>query len=1458
MPRLTTDLVTDIAWIGPSSCPKYHSPMSFPFLMSTRASECVSSARLTSFPRALSETPSAAGVLLGRSWSAGRLSWARRTTGATTQIRNTAAAVLISTSARATAVPRSTTAGQPPHVVEFSCARSEFTSSRRGLPVHLQDAEPPHRSDARPHLGPAALSLGDLDVAPDQSLGLLGVLAEKLDTEALHALLGKPGHVVRDRVGFGGEDRVPTTDIDDHRVLSPGPRVLQGDLVLLARPPAVQVGRALEAQGRREEPRVRAVLGVEHRQVLMHDELDPRGRDVLEEPIELARREVVGGHDRLEPLLEEDPRRDRVRRVEREVPEQPGPRLTPGEHLELPEPTDEHTVRSQSEHRLEVTLIPRLLDPRRSDDDREAALSRALDGLREADQLHPIERDLAHTGLERALEVRVRPAKRDDDELALVRRDGRAGELRRDTRRDLADGGRPSDLLELLDELAADPVERAHGDATRPLEREIQGGELEGRPAEPTELLLGEGAIERRTVGARDLLLARDGDLVALIVASRDDERLSGTSRHLDRERRATLDAVEGRPQPGRERGVAVAPGDGAARHPRHVERVMLELEPGARSPGREHRGDPSTRPVLVLGIEARSREEDPVPRSRRLDERDEDRVPGAVHSGDLAQPDAAVSRERPVEDRLVVRPGQEPARSAARVDALELEPLLARDEAARAARERAVEDAPVDRGRRRDVLGRLEPPLDLERDDAGRDELGDRLVPREVERRQEILHRPEIALRSVDDEVVGKATRLSALAAVRAPPAPARGREALPGVGDAERPVDEDLELERGPLGNGGDLLGRELAREDRALDAERARDLGARGVGDGHLSGRVDRQARSDRPRELRDPHVLDDDRVGPRLGDRAEHVLRGPELALVDEGVEGDVALHATPMELGHRRRKLLELEVRRPLPRVPPLEAEVDRVGAVLHGGLHGLGGASGGEDLGAARLQRGPDAKAARKQRKDLSLLGGVLLVGRLADPGLEESAGGTRSPRGRLGDVGRVRPAADLGDRARDVAADHVEEAAAHVGPRGDGDVDLVAEDVAARARREVRTVLLTDPARRAEGEVRAGDRAVVVLRELVAVVRLLGRVLVGRHDLPERRDGLVPRRELLGRVLGARVLELEDRHVGLALPEVERLLGLGAERDDRLDVVLGASYEEVVVLVAPVLEGRVVEDRETVAHGPPRVNRVGVSVRHDVAFGEADLVHEALDALAGVAHERAANDGLVGPGVGREDEDLRLAGAGAAAIPDRVEVDPGVVVRVEAELVAREGRYVLGELLRRARIERGEVHVLDGRGRPRLGGRHLGPRDLDRALLDLLAARDRVGARDLGRAHDREREGRLHIGAVRVEHVGARRRRLERARPRLRRRVLPVRALELEDLATQVDLGVPVVDLDLDRAGAVAPLHGRGPLAVEGGRPDLVRVDRLGVVLGSNRGGRGEEEDHGDRRKMVADHAGE
>ena len=96
-----------------------------------------------------------------------------------------------------------------------------------------------------------------------------------------------------------------------------------------------------------------------------------------------------------------------------------------------------------------------------------------------------------------------------------------------------------------------------------------------------------------------------------------------------------------------------------------------------------------------------------------------------------------------------------------------------------------------------RHVFRRFEPALDLQRRHARTDDVWQDLQPGEVLRAEQILPVAERHWFSVRDQIVGHPAGLCALATIRRAAPQRFAREALAGVRNAERPVDEDFERE-------------------------------------------------------------------------------------------------------------------------------------------------------------------------------------------------------------------------------------------------------------------------------------------------------------------------------------------------------------------------------------------------------------------------------------------------------------------------------------------------------------------------------------------------------------------------------------------------------------------------------------------------------------------------------------
>ena len=221
---------------------------------------------------------------------------------------------------------------------------------------------------------------------------------------------------------------------------------------------------------------------------------------------------------------------------------------------------------------------------------------------------------------------------------------------------------------------------------------------------------------------------------------------------------------------------------------------------------------------------------------------------------------------------------------------------------------------------------------------------VGDRI---QVLERCQVLGRdevPPVELRAGGDvrQHVVLAAGLGAGAAVRAPLGDHPGHEALPGVGDAEGPVDERLEAKLGHrAADGPDVVERVLAGEHDPLDPEPLHDEGTADIVHRHLGGAVDLELRVDALDEPDQADVLDDGCVDAAI-DRLAQELEGiGQLGRLYEDVEGEVDPPLPRVGDATGLLHLVQAELGALVAGVVARGAEVDGVGAVCHGGAHGV-------------------------------------------------------------------------------------------------------------------------------------------------------------------------------------------------------------------------------------------------------------------------------------------------------------------------------------------------------------------------------------------------------------------------------------------------------------------------------------------------------------------------------------
>ncbi len=254
------------------------------------------------------------------------------------------------------------------------------------------------------------------------------------------------------------------------------------------------------------------------------------------------------------------------------------------------------------------------------------------------------------------------------------------------------------------------------------------------------------------------------------------------------------------------------------------------------------------------------------------------------------------------------------------------------------------------------DVFGGLQAALDLQGADAGADQVGHDLDAGEVLRGEEVGLVAEVADHAVDHEFVRQAAGLGAFAAIGRAATERFARQALAGISDAERAVDEDLEVQGGALGGLFrlhllHLRNRDLAAKHGERSAEATSVIDARRARHRHLRRGVDREVGRDATDEAADAGVLDDGGVDAGRDDRAERARGLGEFVGEDQRIERHVALHAAAMQVGHELRQVGLFEVLSPDAGVEAADAEEHRVGAVLDRRADAVPFAGRGEDFG---------------------------------------------------------------------------------------------------------------------------------------------------------------------------------------------------------------------------------------------------------------------------------------------------------------------------------------------------------------------------------------------------------------------------------------------------------------------------------------------------------------------------
>ena len=273
---------------------------------------------------------------------------------------------------------------------------------------------------------------------------------------------------------------------------------------------------------------------------------------------------------------------------------------------------------------------------------------------------------------------------------------------------------------------------------------------------------------------------------------------------------------------------------------------------------------------------------------------------------------------------------GAEAARKALR----QIEPALPR-QGERLIGQRRIERRPIRPRCDRHILRALQAAFDLEAPHAELDQRLDQIVGGEILRAQQVGPLAEIADCAIDDEFIRQAAGLGALPPIGAAAPQRLARQALAAVGDAERTVNEHFHRRLGAGPDAANVVERQLAGQDDPLDSQPADEFDPARLGERHLRRAVDRQARREAADQADEAQVLHDDGIRPGCDEAAEKAGRFGQFVGEDQRVEGDIAQHVSPMEIGHHLGQFGKREIRGPMAGVEIGQAEIDRIGPIGH-------------------------------------------------------------------------------------------------------------------------------------------------------------------------------------------------------------------------------------------------------------------------------------------------------------------------------------------------------------------------------------------------------------------------------------------------------------------------------------------------------------------------------------------
>ena len=166
-------------------------------------------------------------------------------------------------------------------------------------------------------------------------------------------------------------------------------------------------------------------------------------------------------------------------------------------------------------------------------------------------------------------------------------------------------------------------------------------------------------------------------------------------------------------------------------------------------------------------------------------------------------------------------------------------------------------------------------------------------------------------------------------------------GHVALAGIAHAQRAMDENFNFNGRVGADIADLLPAQLPAENNPLYAHGGAQQHAGQRMDGHLGTAVDGNAGGNLTAQLHHAQVLHDKGVNIILRGIANQLRRLGHLPVGDQGIEGQVNLHAPDMAVFNGLHQRLGSEVFCALPRVECAAAQIHGVSAVLNGRAQSL-------------------------------------------------------------------------------------------------------------------------------------------------------------------------------------------------------------------------------------------------------------------------------------------------------------------------------------------------------------------------------------------------------------------------------------------------------------------------------------------------------------------------------------